>query len=294
MTPSGVTSYYLHDGQGSVRGLTNSGGSTTDTYAYTAFGELYSQTGTTVNNYLYTGQQFDSLTGLYDLRARYYDPSYGRFISRDTDNFTINDPTDFNRYSYTASDPIDNFDPSGYQSLTEYSMFKEENLQNIGEIQQVGRITKAMYDIVDLVMRAKYYIAFLSNLAYLTAKNLTAGVGLVQDLETGQVSFVFAFNGDQPYFLNRALDMLGWTGEESTPLGDTIINNLPNYEDYAINGNLHAESLIKGWADANGYEVLGIGISRVTGVCQLCWAIFEGGDVPVFWSNWWADKYNLP
>lgn len=63
--------------------MTHNLGSVTDTYAYTTFGELYSQTGTTVNSYLYAGQQFDTLTGLYGLHARYYDSAVGRFLSRD-------------------------------------------------------------------------------------------------------------------------------------------------------------------------------------------------------------------
>jgi hypothetical protein len=62
-TRSGITNYYLQDGQNSTRALTNSSGTVTDTYAYTAFGELFNPTGSSTNSYLYTGQQFDSLTG---------------------------------------------------------------------------------------------------------------------------------------------------------------------------------------------------------------------------------------
>ncbi len=112
-------SYYLADAQGSTRALANSAGSVTDSYAYTAFGELYAQTGTTANNYLYTGQQFDSATGLYSLRARYYHPSLGRFFSRDT--FAINhySPFELNRYVYGINNPLGYFDPSGHSALTE-------------------------------------------------------------------------------------------------------------------------------------------------------------------------------
>jgi uncharacterized protein RhaS with RHS repeats len=77
---SGNTNYYLQDGQGSTRALTNGSGTVTDTYSYTAFGELFNQTGSTTNSYLYTGQQYDSLTGLYSLRARYYNPYLKHFL----------------------------------------------------------------------------------------------------------------------------------------------------------------------------------------------------------------------
>ncbi len=121
-TRSGVTGYYLHDGQGSVRDLTNSTGSITDTYAYTAFGKIYNQTGSTVNNYLYTGQQFDSLTGLYDLRARYYSPPTGQFVSRDTFGYGLSNPSQLNRYIYGMDNPVNAIDPLGLQAFAEYSV----------------------------------------------------------------------------------------------------------------------------------------------------------------------------
>jgi RHS repeat-associated protein len=109
----GAVSYYLADAQGSVRALADDMGDITDTYDYTAFGELYASTGSTVNSYLYTGQQFDDLTGLYSLRARYYDPFVGRFLSQDTYPIDYSHPIELNRYGYTANDPINGFDPSG-------------------------------------------------------------------------------------------------------------------------------------------------------------------------------------
>ncbi len=115
-----ITNYYLSDGQGSVRSLTDTTGVVTDTYTYTAFGELYNSTGTTDNAYLYTGQQFDDLTGLYSLRARYYNPALGRFQSRDTYSINYNDPTELNRYAYVANNAINLTDPTGLFAIGEY------------------------------------------------------------------------------------------------------------------------------------------------------------------------------
>jgi RHS repeat-associated protein len=112
---AGNTSYYLHDGQNNVRALTDSTGNISDTYAYTAFGETYNQTGLSLSPYQYSDQQLDSLTGLYSLRARYYNPVDARFLSRDTVCCEIHDPKDLNRYLYTQSDPINNSDPSGHE-----------------------------------------------------------------------------------------------------------------------------------------------------------------------------------
>ena len=56
-------SYYVYDGHGSVRALTSPTGAVTDTYDYDAFGNLIHSTGTTPNNYLFSGEQFDSDLG---------------------------------------------------------------------------------------------------------------------------------------------------------------------------------------------------------------------------------------
>ncbi len=47
---------------------------------------------TTPNNYLYRGEQYDTDLGLYYLRARYYNPTTGRFLSRDPQNGEIGIP----------------------------------------------------------------------------------------------------------------------------------------------------------------------------------------------------------
>lgn len=42
----------------------------TDTYDYDTFGNLINQTGSTPNNYLFAGEQYDPALGLYYNRAR--------------------------------------------------------------------------------------------------------------------------------------------------------------------------------------------------------------------------------
>jgi YD repeat-containing protein len=64
-------SFFGYDGGGNVRTLTNSAGAITDEYLYDAFGNSFTKTGTTPNNYLYRGEQYDGDLGLYYLRARY-------------------------------------------------------------------------------------------------------------------------------------------------------------------------------------------------------------------------------
>jgi RHS repeat-associated protein len=108
-------SFYGYDGASSVRQLTNVAGAVTDTYEFDAFGNKVSSTGTTSNNYLYRGEQYDPDLSLYYLRARYYNQSTGRFLNVDP---LAGDGQ--RRYEYAAADPVDGMDPSGNQVLVEY------------------------------------------------------------------------------------------------------------------------------------------------------------------------------
>ena len=98
---------------GSVRFLTNAAGAVTDAYEYDAFGNKVTSTGTTPNNYLYRGEQYDPDLGLYYLRARYYNSLTGRFLSRDPEAGKPTDPKTLHKYLYAGGDPVNRIDPSG-------------------------------------------------------------------------------------------------------------------------------------------------------------------------------------
>jgi RHS repeat-associated protein len=114
-------SFYGYDGMGNVRQLTNSAGVVTDEYEYDAYGNSFTKSGTTPNNYLYRGEQYDSDLGLYYLRARYYNPNTGRFLSRDPEDGNRFDPASLHKYLYAAGDPVDAFDPTG-RDFVEYAV----------------------------------------------------------------------------------------------------------------------------------------------------------------------------
>ena len=99
--------YFHQDGLGSIVGVTNPAGLTDATQRFDAWGNKLASTGT-APRYGYTGREPDE-TGLIFYRARYYDPSVGRFTQRDP----IGLRGGLNRYSYVANDPCNATDPSG-------------------------------------------------------------------------------------------------------------------------------------------------------------------------------------
>jgi RHS repeat-associated protein len=115
----GQKHFYHADGLGSTRVLADESGVRSGLYNYDAFGNLVGQVGGEDNSYLFAGERRDAETGLDYLRARYYDPMLGRFISADACEGSIGDPTSLHDYLYAHANPVVNTDPSGYVTLNE-------------------------------------------------------------------------------------------------------------------------------------------------------------------------------
>ncbi|MGH7980279.1 MAG: RHS repeat-associated core domain-containing protein, partial [Limisphaerales bacterium] len=99
---------------GNVRFLMDTNGNITDTYTYDAFGNLLNSTGSTPNDYLYCGLQYDTVSGLYNNRARRMFAPLGRFTTMDTFAGNNEDPLSLHKYLYAADDPVNKTDPTGH------------------------------------------------------------------------------------------------------------------------------------------------------------------------------------
>jgi RHS repeat-associated protein len=123
------THYYHHDGLGSIIGMTDGNflSPVERSYFYDEFGNVLDNWGTVSNNYLYTGQEFNSsISQLYNLRTRLYDMRIGRFLTEDPINSAkgkscpiSNDkriPQELNNYLYTVNNPVNLIDPLGLKS----------------------------------------------------------------------------------------------------------------------------------------------------------------------------------
>lgn len=108
-TDSSGTSSFLTDALGSTLVLANASGELATGYAYDPFGNTAATGQASSNPYQFTGRENDG-TGLYYNRARYYDPTLGRFISQDQLDFHANGP---NLYAYVNNAPTNFVDLEG-------------------------------------------------------------------------------------------------------------------------------------------------------------------------------------
>ncbi len=104
----GAYHYYVTDGRANVRALVNANGAVEAEYRYTPYGDTVATSGSVANPVRFAGREFDSETGLYYNRARYYDPQLGRFVSEEGGGLSA-----LNRYTYAGNDPVNGRDPSG-------------------------------------------------------------------------------------------------------------------------------------------------------------------------------------
>jgi RHS repeat-associated protein len=114
MLRSSTTSYFEQDGLGSVTSLTDNTGALAQTYTYDSFGNIIATSGSLVNSLRYTGREFDTETGLFYYRTRYYDPLAGRFLTEDPTGILGG----INYYDYALNDVANLNDPLGLDGHT--------------------------------------------------------------------------------------------------------------------------------------------------------------------------------
>lgn len=107
-------SYYLYNGHGDVVQTVSASGEILNHYDYDIFGNPVLTIETAACNIRYAGEYLDKETGLYYLRARYYNPYIGRFISEDSYWGEDDNPLSLNLYTYCFNDPIRFIDPTGH------------------------------------------------------------------------------------------------------------------------------------------------------------------------------------
>ncbi len=116
---SGARSYHA-DGRGSVRMLTDTTGSVTETRESDAFG-VPGRSRSTLQSFQFAGnwgyRSLNDSRSLYAIGYRLYDSESGRFLSRDPIRYG------YNPYIYCDNDPINRFDPTGLKPAEDFLIF---------------------------------------------------------------------------------------------------------------------------------------------------------------------------
>ena len=107
-----TTLTFARDGSKNVRAELSSAGAVTAALRYRMYGQL-AQTTTAAPSYLGLASQLLDPSGMYYMRARWYDPAVGRFISRDPMQGDADVPMTLNAFAYAGANPVRMSDPSG-------------------------------------------------------------------------------------------------------------------------------------------------------------------------------------
>jgi RHS repeat-associated protein len=108
---AGILAYYHADGLGSITKITTPIGALSSSYRYEAFGTV--EIAPSASGFSFTGREWDTETGLFYYRARYYDPKVGRFVSEDPIAFGAGP----NFYRYVFNNPVNFTDPFGLDAF---------------------------------------------------------------------------------------------------------------------------------------------------------------------------------
>jgi len=114
-------SHYHFDRIGSTLALTDANGAVTDAYAYDPYGKVLKHDGKNTQPFTFVGQWGVRQEGatLYQMRARYYDATAAKFLSRDPLWPNIADPSQINPYQYAKNSPVILSDPTGLETTVE-------------------------------------------------------------------------------------------------------------------------------------------------------------------------------
>ena len=139
VTSSGRYCYHFN-GTGSTVAITDMTQAVVNSYAYDPFGEIVDQQETITQPFKFVGQYgvMAEPNGLYYMRARYYDPSVGRFISEDPLGFGGGD---VNLFAYVRNNPINANDPTGLNPalLIEARNIRSRSTSNRGRSRSISR-----------------------------------------------------------------------------------------------------------------------------------------------------------
>lgn len=235
--PNGAPYYYHYDSRGSTIALTDSTQNQTDAYAYDSFGSVANSTGSTPNPFKYVGGYgvMDEGNGLKYIRARYYSPELGRFITKDPITGKEGDSQSLNRYVYALNNPVRLVDVSGFSAKegnihSAFSGSSDLRHESIINREKTIKLMKMQSIINDLVYQETLAANYESQVQVLEAtyNALMAIPGLATGMGIGTI-------GDLGHMVAQALDVGGqktlskWVNSVSSGI-DLLSSSLDIYK----------------------------------------------------------------
>jgi RHS repeat-associated protein len=155
VTPSNQLYCYHFNATGHAMAMTDATQTVVNKYSYDAYGTVTNQQETVTQPFKYVGQLgvMAEPNGFYYMRARYYDPQVGRFISEDPIGF---DGGDENLYAYVGNNPVMGVDPSGLKAGDWWDL--PANLARAQQIagEELARRPNSHNDIGDAMRHAEW------------------------------------------------------------------------------------------------------------------------------------------
>jgi len=256
--------YYVYNGHGDVVALVDASGNPVASYSYDAFGQLtaasenFGGTTTWTNPYRYDGRdgvRYDGETGLYWMSVRAYDPTLGRFLSRDplgrSPLFFSDQP-----YVYGGNNPLINVDPSGQFAFEEgmsHAQVKQARAETGRKMVKWFRMHPYAPD-PERIRSA--WIRYLNHLIY--GNNVTNDkINIVADLGIFALDLGLALAGDAVLWVTAIADVL--------EIGSDIVNFIK--DDSLYNGNTGNAQVARQWGSViSALSVIANLISTVTNV----------------------------
>jgi RHS repeat-associated protein len=203
VTDANKVYYYHFDGLGSVVALSDVNSVIVERYSYDVFGEP-NRTSDVNNPYLFTGRAYDSETGLYYYRARYYKPSIGRFLQTDPMGYLGG----LNLYTYCGNNPVIFADPYG------------EKLIFIGDPRYIEQVKKDLEQLKkdDPIIKAKIEALECSNHQHYLSTTTTGNQSITFD-DIGEVVPLPIWGGSDTAILYNPSDDQGWGGTRDPIVG---------------------------------------------------------------------------
>ncbi len=179
---AGTTPLWFHQDQlGNTRLLTSATGQTVAKYAYTPYGDLSSSSGASSTPMLFAGQYRDNESGLYYLRARYYDPATAQFLSVNPAVAATMSP-----YAYVAGDPLNSVNPTGLDTNPGLDTLCASNSALIDKAKLLPKTASIAYGVVCGATSAGQLAAgAVCTAVGAAAASVTAGIGFVAGLGCG-------------------------------------------------------------------------------------------------------------